>query len=373
MAKTRLMLVAGARPNFMKIAPIIRECRRRSQDFEYKLVHTGQHYDTEMSDVFFDELDIPRPDFYLNAGGGNHSEQTANVMAKFHPICEAESPDSVIVVGDVNSTLACAIVAKKLHKHVAHVEAGLRSGDRAMPEEINRIATDAISDDFFVTEESGKVNLLAEGHVETDIHFVGHVMIDNLFYEEGILRERNLENVPEAIDFLEGRKFAVVTLHRPSNVDTEPKLRNIVEALNQISEHIDIVFPVHPRTRGKLDEFGILTAKNLHCIGPLSYRNFLRTWRNAAFVLTDSGGLQEETTALSIQCLTLRDTTERPITIESGSNKLVGTNQNDILSAALDCISNPKVNSNRPPLWDGKASQRILDVLLNKGLGLVDY
>lgn len=356
-AKHKLLFVAGARPNFMKIAPLIRECKARGELFDYVLLHTGQHYDASMSDVFFDELDIPKPHYNLGAGGGNHSSQTAQIMEKFHEVCEKESPDCVVVVGDVNSTLACSIVAKKLLVKVAHVEAGLRSGDRRMPEEVNRLVTDSISDYFFVTEPSGVENLLQEGHPSNRIFFVGHVMIDNLFFEYDKLREVDSPLVKDV-----SADYGVVTLHRPSNVDDSEVLSGLVMALETISKDLPLFFPVHPRTKQRLEKFNLHLSNQIRVIDPLGYRDFLSLWKNAKLVLTDSGGLQEETTALGVPCLTLRTTTERPITIACGSNNLVGTNPRDIIEAANKARTHDK-QFGRPELWDGAASGRIFDVL----------
>lgn len=358
MIKTRikLLLVAGARPNFMKIAPIIRECAARSNRFEYRIVHTGQHYDAAMSDVFFDELGIPSPDYYLDVGSGNHSDQTAKIMSRFDPVCAKENPDCVIVVGDVNSTLACAIVAKKQNYPVAHIEAGLRSGDRRMPEEINRLVTDSISDFFFVTEQSGVDNLRLEGHDQSEVFFVGHVMIDNLFYE----LDRLTDSAPNTEN---GGEYGVVTLHRPSNVDSAATLGKIVSALNEVSSLIHLVFPVHPRTREKIKEFGLELRTKIRLVEPLGYRDFLQLWKGARIVLTDSGGLQEETTALGIPCLTLRENTERPVTVELGSNRLVGSEPAQITAAVQETLLNMGRKAVKPPFWDGKASVRILDAL----------
>jgi UDP-N-acetylglucosamine 2-epimerase (non-hydrolysing) len=358
----KLLLIAGARPNFMKIAPIVRECERRQERFEYRIVHTGQHYDAGMSDVFFEELGIPTPDYHLNVGSGSHAEQTAKVMTSFEPICVDENPDCVIVVGDVNSTLACSIVAKKLLFPLAHIEAGLRSGDRRMPEEINRLVTDAISDYFFVTEPSGATNLESEGQRPDKIFFVGHVMIDNLFHE--LSKDDDSAHDSEVATLCEKlTDYGIVTLHRPSNVDSIDALGGIVEALNKIAETIELVFPVHPRTRQRISEFGLAISDKIHLFEPLSYREFLWVWKKAKIVLTDSGGLQEETTALGIPCLTLRENTERPITIEMGTNQLVGNKAENIVSAAFEVLGNASAQIDKPPLWDGNASVRILDVL----------
>ena len=367
------LLVAGARPNFMKIAPIVRalaaaRAARQRGHLAWKLVHTGQHYDHGMSDVFFDELEIPEPDFHLECGSGSHAEQTARVMVAFEKVCLAERPDAVVVVGDVNSTLACAITAKKLGIRVAHVEAGLRSGDMAMPEEINRIVTDSISDWLFVTEKSGVENLRREGHRDEQIHFVGNVMIDTLLHQVGKLdasgrrrrRPRRASPGPAA--------YAVVTLHRPSNVDDAPTLRGILEALAVIAADLPVIFPVHPRTRRMIDEFGlagIVADAAITLLDPLPYQAFLALWKDAALVLTDSGGLQEETTALGIPCFTLRENTERPITIEEGTNVLVGTTKEKILAAYGNFKAGRTPKGRIPELWDGRAAERIVGVLLH--------
>lgn len=361
----KLLLVAGARPNFMKIAPVIREIANRRDQFTSVLVHTGQHYDEGMSDVFFRDLGIPAPDYYLNVGSASHAQQTAKIMVAFEPVLQSEKPDCVLVFGDVNSTLACSIVAKKLEHKVAHVEAGLRSGDMRMPEEINRIVTDSISDYFFVTEESGIEHLMREGKSESVVFHVGHVMIDNLYYE--------LEKLKESVDEGDGacgmadglRDFAVLTLHRPSNVDDEKTLRGILGAVSDISSSIPVIFPMHPRTKACLDRFAISLPDTVRTTSPLGYLDFLKIWTRARFILTDSGGLQEETTALGIPCLTLRENTERPVTLTDGTNQLVGVNPDAIRNAAaclLELKSLPR-SARRPALWDGRASARILDVL----------
>jgi UDP-N-acetylglucosamine 2-epimerase (non-hydrolysing) len=361
----KLLLVAGARPNFMKIAPVIREIKRRADTFSHVLVHTGQHYDEGMSDVFFRDLGIPKPDHHLNVGSGSHATQTANIMTSFEPVLEQETPDCVLVFGDVNSTLACSIVAKKLCYPVAHVEAGLRSGDRTMPEEINRIVTDSISDYFFVTEESGMEHLKAEGKSDDNVFLVGHVMIDNLYFEVARLeQDKSALAVSDALK-ADKKRFGIVTLHRPSNVDDEPTVRGIIGALIEISEQVPLIFPVHPRTRARLESFGIKFPSTITATDPLGYREFLNLWKDASIVLTDSGGLQEETTALGIPCLTLRENTERPVTISDGSNVLVGTDPAAILAAASKVInaSGALANTRRPKFWDGEASVRIIDSL----------
>ncbi len=370
-----LLLVAGARPNFMKIAPIVRALAAAraagAADLAWKIVHSGQHYDHGMSDVFFEELEIPAPDFHLGCGSGSHAEQTARVMVAFEKVCLAERPDVVIVVGDINSTMACAITARKLGIRVAHVEAGLRSGDMAMPEEINRIVTDGISDWLFVTEKSGIANLRREGHGDREIHFVGNVMIDTLLHQVGKLGHEPTKatafSVTSARD--PNRPYAVVTLHRPSNVDDAPTLRGILEALAVIAADLPVIFPVHPRTRRMIGEFGlagIIEGAAITLLDPLPYQEFLALWKDAALVLTDSGGLQEETTALGVPCFTLRENTERPITIEEGTNVLVGTTKEKILAAYGNFKAGLTPKGRIPEFWDGRAAERIVGVLRGK-------
>lgn len=359
----KLQLIAGARPNFMKIAPIIRELDRRAETFEYQLVHTGQHYDESMSKVFFDDLGIPSPHVYLDVGSGTHAEQTAKVMVNYEPVCADYRADCVIVVGDVNSTTACSLVSKKLGIKVAHVEAGLRSGDRAMPEEINRIVTDAISDYFFVTEQSGVTNLRREGHELESIFFVGHVMIDNLFYElERLTRAENIDQNLAQLKSQHG-SYGVITMHRPSNVDDEATLRRIFGALNEVSERLPFFFPMHPRTRARVEAFGLSLSERIHVLQPLGYKDFLTLWKDAVVVLTDSGGLQEETTGLQIPCITIRENTERPITVEQGTNQLVGTDPERLKEAVFSLLGESDTKYKIPELWDGQASIRIADHL----------
>lgn len=347
----------------MKAAPICAEMKRRPDEFAFKIVHTGQHYDASMSDAFFADLGLPRPDFHLGVGSASHAVQTANVMTAFEPVLLDEKPDWVIVVGDVNSTIACALVCSKLGVKVAHVEAGLRSFDRAMPEEINRVLTDAISDLLLTTEEDAAENLAREGVAGEKIRFVGNVMIDSLLQN---LERAGGSRVREE-NGLEG-EYAVLTLHRPSNVDDRHNLEPIVAALIEISEKIPIVFPIHPRTRAKVEEFGLadaIEASRVRLIEPLGYLDFLRLYSGAKLVMTDSGGLQEETTALGIPCLTIRENTERPITIEMGTNRLVGTDPEKLKQAAFEIIDGPPDASAKkiPPLWDGQAASRICDAL----------
>ena len=357
-------LIAGARPNFMKIAPLARAMDARKGEITYKIVHTGQHYDRAMSDVFFEELGIPQPDYHLGCGGGSHAEQTGKIMVAYEKLCLEERPDVVVVVGDVNSTLACSIVAKKLHITVAHVEAGLRSGDRSMPEEINRLVTDAISDLFFVTEPAGVEHLKHEGQQDEKIHHVGHVMVDNVIFQRARLEETGLGVTQSAAYKQTNQRYGVVTLHRPSNVDEEDALRGIVGALRELSEELPLVFPVHPRTRHNMERFGIDPGPRLTLLSPLAYMDFLNLWKDAALVLTDSGGLQEETTALGVPCITLRENTERPITIEEGTNVLAGTDPAKILAAAREILRSGGKQSRRPVLWDGHAAERIVEILL---------
>lgn len=360
----KVLLVAGARPNFMKIAPLYREGSTRP-GVECLIVHTGQHYDHEMSGTFFTDLEIPEPAYRLDAGSGSHALQTARIMVAFETVCLAEQPDLIIVVGDVNSTLACSIVGKKLQIQVAHVEAGLRSFDTRMPEEINRMVTDSISDWFFVTEESGVAHLLKEGKAPERIHEVGHVMIDNLFHQLGRLRDDDpaLSRVREV---REGKDdIAFLTLHRPSNVDDRATFEGIVRALNEIAGDMSIIFPIHPRTRKMMDEHRVELSPRITLLPPLGFREALFLWKNAALVITDSGGLQEETTALGVPCLTVRENTERPVTITHGSNILAGTGTESILAAYRRCRGRRGTTFPTPPLWDGKASQRIWDILVS--------
>jgi UDP-N-acetylglucosamine 2-epimerase (non-hydrolysing) len=347
----------------MKIAPIVRALNQRSDSLQYQIVHTGQHYDREMSDVFFDELGIPQPDHHLECGGGSHAEQTAKIMVAFECICRQQPPTCVLVVGDVNSTLACSIVAKKLQIPVAHVEAGLRSGDRTMPEEINRVVTDSISDWFFCTEPAGVENLLKEGKATETIFHVGHVMVDNLLYQRDRLAAANTASFQSIALKAKIPRYGVVTLHRPSNVDEREAFTGILTALNVVAEQLPLIFPMHPRTRANLQRFGLVPAAGIVLTTPLSYMDFLNLWKDAALVMTDSGGLQEETTALGVPCLTLRHNTERPITVEEGTNTLVGTDPDTIFSAARGVLAGQHKAGKRPALWDGHAAERIVQHL----------
>ena len=358
-------LIAGARPNFMKIAPIIRELDKHPESIRYQLIHTGQHYDSSMSDVFFDELEIPKPDFHLNIGSGSHAVQTAKIMMAYEPVCITEKPDIVLVVGDVNSTVACSLVAKKLNIKVAHVEAGLRSCDLEMPEEINRIVTDSITDYFFVTEKSGIDNLIAEGKLEENIFFVGHVMIDNLFYQVEKLKTLDKNKLKISTKLKEQYpEYGVVTLHRPSNVDDKKILTEIIEALSEISQTMPLIFPIHPRTKNSLENFNVKLPETIIITEALPYMEFLNLFKDGKIVLTDSGGIQEETTALHVPCLTLRENTERPITVEKGTNIIVGTSRESIITKSVQAL-NTNTSRTLPELWDGKASQRIIKSIFN--------
>ena len=355
--------MAGARPNFMKIAPLLRALDKYSEKFDYRLIHTGQHYDQKMSGIFFEELDIPQPDYLLNCGGGSHAEQTAKIMVEFERVCLSAMPDCVVVVGDVNSTAACTIAAKKIGIRVAHIEAGLRSGDMTMPEEINRIVTDSISDWFFCTEPDAVRNLLKEGKSKEAIYDVGNIMIDNLYYQN-----KKLESIDKSCFESERIKkklssYGVVTLHRPSNVDNPLVLNEILCAFEELSRRIPLVFPAHPRTMEKIENLGINLGSKVIVTNAMSYMDFLNLWKDAEFILTDSGGLQDESTGLGVPCLTLRDNTERPITCLHGTNKLIGTNAKTIIAEASKASENSLVSASRPPLWDGKTSERILDIM----------
>lgn len=358
-----IALVAGARPNFMKIAPIVRALRDSGRGLAFQIVHTGQHYDREMNDIFFDELGIPPPDVRFESGSGTHAEQTAKIMLAFEAYCRSRSPDLVLVVGDVNSTLACTIVARKQRIAVAHVEAGLRSGDLAMPEEINRIVTDSVANLFFASEPSAVANLLAEGKPPACVFHVGHVMVDNLVFQLAKLARSDTARLSSSALKAEHARYGVVTLHRPSNVDDPATLRRIALALREVSRRLPLVFPVHPRTCASLGKLDIELGPRLIRMPPLSYMDFLNLWRDAALVLTDSGGLQEETTALGVPCITLRDNTERPITVDEGTNTLAGTDPERIRHAVANALHGNRRAGRRPELWDGHAAERIVAIL----------
>jgi UDP-N-acetylglucosamine 2-epimerase (non-hydrolysing) len=348
----KILNVVGARPNFMKIAPIVEEMTK-TPDLNGILVHTGQHYDEGMSDVFFRDLGIPVPDVHLGVGSGTHAEQTARVMVEFEKVCLKEKADLVIVVGDVNSTMACTIVAAKLLIPVAHVEAGLRSFDRAMPEEINRLVTDALADLLFTTSRDADENLKREGVEPGKIHFVGNVMIDTLLKHRKKAAELMIDKPP---------RYALVTLHRPSNVDDPGILGPILEALEEISKTIPVIFPIHPRTTKRVSEFG-LAMNGIRTMDPLGYLEFLNLTSTATIVLTDSGGLQEETTILGVPCLTLRHNTERPVTITHGTNIMVGPDKGRILDAYRRITNGDWRPAGPPEYWDGHAAERIIRVI----------
>ena len=360
----KVLAVCGARPNFMKIAPIMRAFRQSGQ-FETMLVHTGQHYDEKMSHLFFEELNIPKPDINLEVGSGSHAVQTAEVMKRFEPVVLDFKPDYVLVVGDVNSTIACGLVAVKLGVKLIHVEAGLRSFDRTMPEEINRILTDSISELLFVTEQSGVENLKREGINSDKVYFVGNVMIDTLLANRDKAEQSTiLEQLK-----LDKKKYAVITLHRPSNVDSKNGLETIVAAFEEIQKSLKLVFPIHPRTRKNIERYGLQSRvsamNNLVLLEPVGYLDFLKLMANSAVTITDSGGIQEETTILGVPCLTLRENTERPVTITEGTNRLVKLTTQDILNA-YEVIKNKgfDVSGRIPPLWDGQAAKRISELLV---------
>lgn len=357
-------MVAGARPNFIKIAPLLRAFKKYSH-VRVTLVHTGQHYDYRMAGVFFRQLEIPKPDIYLEVGSGSHAAQTARVMEAFEARLLIRRPDLVVVVGDVNSTLACALAASKLQIPVAHVEAGLRSFDRGMPEETNRIITDHLSDYLFVSEFSGVTNLKREGIDQKKIFFVGNVMIDSLFScRKAVSRSRILELLGLT------DRYGVVTLHRPSNVDGKQSLIRIHRMLKNVCRRVPVVFPAHPRTLARIKEYG-LTARfreisNLFLIQPLGYVDFIKLTAGASFVLTDSGGIQEETTMLGVPCLTMRENTERPCTIELGTNRLVGSRPTNIYFHVTHALKGRWKKGSRLPFWDGMASSRIASLIVQK-------
>ena len=371
--KPLIYLIVGARPNFMKAAPLIRALEERAPEIKSLLVHTGQHYDYEMSKAFFEDLDMPDPDIYLGVGSGTHAEQTAKIMISLEKEIFDNRPDLIVVFGDVNSTLAASVVASKLMVPVAHVEAGLRSFDRTMPEEINRIVTDILSDLLFTTERDAIENLRREGIPNEKIHFTGNVMIDTLLTFADKARK---SDITERLG-LSDRNYAVLTLHRPSNVDVPEVFDGILEALAEVSKNIPVVFPVHPRTKKRLAEFGFLdkfssdfrtppAERGILLIDPVKYTEFLALEMKSLFVLTDSGGIQEETTFLGVPCLTLRNNTERPVTLEVGTNILVGTDPHRIIEESAKILRGEGKKGAIPELWDGKASHRIAKIIKTK-------
>lgn len=358
----KILNAVGGRPNFMKVAPV-HKALLENGGFRSMIVHTGQHYDREMSEVFFRQLELPEPDLYLGVGSGSHAWQTAKIMTSFEGVVLRERPDLVVVFGDMNSTLACSLVATKCHVKVAHVEAGLRSRDRRMPEEINRIVTDSLSDLLFVTEKSGLENLRAEGVELGKVHFVGNVMIDSLVrFREKTSKTRILEDLR-----LIPNRFILMTMHRPSNVDTEAGLRDLVRLLESVTALGRLVFPVHPRTLKRFGEFRLKDRvermENLTLLEPLGYLDFLRLMENAALLITDSGGIQEETTFLRVPCLTLRETTERPVTIELGTNELFPLDAEQVGRRTAQILAGDRKKGEIPPRWDGRAAERIVEVL----------
>jgi UDP-N-acetylglucosamine 2-epimerase (non-hydrolysing) len=349
-----ILHVVGARPNFMKAAPVVRALEKRP-GVEQTLVHTGQHYDRNLSDVFFSQLSMPKPDVNLEVGSGSHAQQTAEVMKRFEPVVLERKPDVVLVYGDVNSTVAAALVCSKLLIRVGHVEAGLRSFDRTMPEEINRIVTDRLADMLFTPSEDGDINLQREGIPAEKIYRVGNVMIDSLIQLLPAAMRCPTNGLPE--------RYALVTLHRPSNVDDSASLQSILKSLLEVNEKLEVVFPVHPRTRQRIEQFG-LNVEKLHLLEPLPYIEFLSLQRRAAVVITDSGGIQEETTYLDVPCLTLRSNTERPITVTSGTNILVGQDLACLRSELALVLGGKTKKGSIPPLWDGHTGERIAEALL---------
>jgi len=360
----KVVNIVGARPNFIKIAPLM-HAMVSSSVIEPILLHTGQHYDYNMSESFFLELQIPEPDVYLNVGSDTHGKQVATIMRKFDDFCEEHQPDLVVVVGDVNSTMACTLVAAKRHIKVAHIEAGIRSYDRGMPEEVNRIVTDSVADLLLPPSKDAVENLLKEGHTAEQIHLVGNIMIDTLLKnQQKILKSDILQKLS-----VNPKQYALLTLHRPSNVDDVESLRNIIEALEEIQKRVKIVFPVHPRTKSRIEEFGLLNKinqlENIILTDPLGYFDFGKLVYDAKFVLTDSGGIQEETTVYQIPCITIRENTERPVTVWEGTNKLAGSDKEKIVDFANKIIDGKWKNGAIPELWDGKTAERIVNVFEN--------
>lgn len=359
----KILNIVGARPNFMKVAPLHRAFQQRSR-IESKIVHTGQHYDAKMSDVFFNQLELPEPHYFLGIGGGSHTQQTAKIMMEFEKVVEAEQPDLVLVVGDVNSTIACALVASKMHVPIAHVEAGLRSGDRRMPEEINRILTDSISDMLFVTEQAGIDNLRREGVPDSKVFMVGNCMIDSLVHYR---QKAQALEVMTPLGVTKG-DYVLMTMHRPANVDTAEGLSNILQIIQNTGQYRKVLFPIHPRTRNNIERFGLndrlLSLQNLILTEPQGYLEFLNLMENAALVVTDSGGIQEETTYLQAPCLTFRDSTERPVTVELGTNQLLADlNPDTVHQKVVEILEGRAKKGIVPPLWDGRAAERIADIL----------
>jgi len=388
------IIVAAARPNFMKIAPLLRAIQHHNREngrhLHPILVHTGQHYDASMSDAFFRDLDIPDPDVHLDVGSGSHAEQTGKVMIGFEKLLFKETPDLVVVVGDVNSTLACTLAAVKLHIPVAHVEAGLRSFDRKMPEEINRLLTDAVSDYLFTPSPDGDENLIKEGVPREKIFLVGDIMVDSLLHNLEKAKANNIKTRLSLIskaDSSNCKAYCLLTLHRPSNVDDRNALSGILEGLLEVTEKLPVIFPCHPRARKQIAAFGLDEVfefhegptlsdmdyysrgnlrRKIHCLPPFGYLEFLNLMANAKLVFTDSGGIQEETTVLGVPCITLRDSTERPITVTQGTNVLVHNDQEKIVREALKILGGKVRQGVCPEIWDGKTGQRIVEILVDR-------
>ena len=357
--KMKILCIVGARPNFVKIAPIVDEFVRRKISFE--IVHTGQHYDKNMSDGFFSDLNIPAVDVNLNVGGGSHAYQTSEIMKKFEPVLLQSNPDAVLVVGDVNSTIACALVAKKLFFKIIHVEAGLRSFDERMPEEINRVLTDRLSDFLFVTESSGMENLVKENISPKRLFFVGNVMIDSLIKNFKKIQESDILNRLQ----IEEKKYFLLTLHRPSNVDSEKTLGKLIRMVSEVENNMKVVFVAHPRTKKMMDQFNLKIESNIKVIEPVSYLDFLNLVCHAKAVFTDSGGIQEETSHMKVPCVTLRENTERPVTVTMGTNVLVSNfDGQSVTMAYKDSCNKSKHHQTPIPYWDGNAAVRIADILL---------
>ncbi|MBT5419994.1 MAG: UDP-N-acetylglucosamine 2-epimerase (non-hydrolyzing) [Candidatus Cloacimonetes bacterium] len=362
--KKKIHIIVGARPNFMKMAPLYKEFTKFKNEFEIKLIHTGQHYDERMSKFFFDDLQMPKPDEYLEVGSGTHGKQTAKIMERYEEVLLKDKPDLVIVAGDVNSTSACAIDAVKLHIPVAHLEAGLRSFARSMPEEINRILTDAISNYLLTPSIDGDENLLAEGVSKDKIFFVGNIMIDSLMQYQN--KAKN-SDILDRIDVKDD--YALITLHRPSNVDNKEGMLTILNAFEEISKSISLIFPIHPRTTKQIQTFEleekVKKMRNLHLVPPVGYYDFLKLQMDAKFILTDSGGIQEESTYFGVPCLTLRPNTERPITITQGTNTLVKLETDDIINEAKKILSGNIKKGSIPKYWDGKTAERIVKIFMD--------
>ncbi len=361
----KILSIVGARPNFMKIAPLHRAFSKHPE-IDSKILHTGQHYDAKMSDVFFNQLELPKPEYFLGIGGGSHTHQTANIMLAFEKILMDEKPDLVLVVGDVNSTIACAMVAIKMNIKVAHVEAGLRSGDRGMPEEVNRVMTDSVADLLFVTEQSGMINLAKENVPDEKVYFVGNVMIDSLVHFR-----KKAANSPVLEELkVKAKEYILMTMHRPSNVDNEESLKDILTIIKNAASNKTVVFPIHPRTSNNIERFGLTnelqSISNLILMEPQGYLQFLKLMDNACMIITDSGGIQEETTYLQVPCLTFRSSTERPITVELGTNQLLADlNPETVNEKMMEILNGKRREGIVPPFWDGNTSDRIAAILLS--------